>query len=116
MLTGASGQVVVTPGMVQQAKAMGRDDMLRRCVIMSLMCQGTVELESVEQSWLVDFRQYFAAELEQLQPLVEQGLVEITPDAVNVTELGWYFVRGVAMVFDKYLQADRTRARFSKII
>jgi len=24
--------------------------------------------------------------------------------------------RGVAMVFDKYLQTDRTRARFSKII
>ena len=105
------GQIPVVRGL-----ALGRDDMLRRCVIMSLMCQGTVELESVEQSWLVDFRQYFAAELEQLQPLVEQGLVEITPDAVNVTELGWYFVRGVAMVFDKYLQADRTRARFSKII
>jgi len=25
-------------------------------------------------------------------------------------------VRGVAMVFDKYLQADKNRARFSKII
>lgn len=105
------GQIPVVRGL-----ALGRDDMLRRCVIMSLMCQGTVVLESVEQSWLVDFRQYFAAELEQLQPLVEQGLVEITPEAINVTELGWYFVRGVAMVFDKYLQADRTRARFSKII
>jgi hypothetical protein len=25
-------------------------------------------------------------------------------------------VRGVAMVFDKYLQTDKNRARFSKII
>ena len=35
---------------------------------------------------------------------------------IQVTELGWFFVRGVAMVFDKYLQTDRTRAKFSKII
>lgn len=35
---------------------------------------------------------------------------------LEVTEMGWYFVRAIAMTFDKYLQADRTRARFSKII
>ncbi len=105
------GQIPVVRGL-----ALTRDDMLRRTVIMSLMCQGNLVFESIEQAWLVDFRQYFAAELEQLQPLAEQGLLEINDDAIRVTELGWYFVRGVAMVFDKYLQADRTRARFSKII
>ena len=36
--------------------------------------------------------------------------------AFSVQALGWFFVRGVAMVFDKYLQADRNRTRFSKII
>ena len=40
----------------------------------------------------------------------------IEPSAIQVTALGWYFVRGVAMVFDKHLQADRTRERFSRII
>jgi hypothetical protein len=29
---------------------------------------------------------------------------------------GWFFVRGVAMTFDKHLQADKTRERFSRII
>jgi hypothetical protein len=29
---------------------------------------------------------------------------------------GWFFVRAIAMVFDRYLQTDRTRAKFSKII
>ena len=29
---------------------------------------------------------------------------------------GWYLVRAIAMVFDKYLQSDKDRARFSKII
>jgi oxygen-independent coproporphyrinogen-3 oxidase len=35
---------------------------------------------------------------------------------IQVTADGWFFVRAVAMVFDRYLQADRNRARFSKII
>ena len=45
-----------------------------------------------------------------------QGLVTLGDTGIQVTPMGWFFVRGVAMVFDKYLQADRTRARFSKII
>ena len=35
---------------------------------------------------------------------------------IQVSADGWFFVRAVAMVFDRYLQSDRTRARFSKII
>ncbi|MBB6578189.1 oxygen-independent coproporphyrinogen-3 oxidase [Comamonas odontotermitis] len=105
------GQIPVVRGL-----ALSRDDMLRRSVIMGLMCQGSLVIESVEQAWLIDFHQYFAAELVQLRSMQEQGLVQITDEAISVTELGWYFVRGVAMVFDKHLQADRTRARFSKII
>jgi oxygen-independent coproporphyrinogen III oxidase len=46
----------------------------------------------------------------------EQGLVEVHGSSIQVTATGWFFVRGLAMVFDRYLQADRTRARFSKII
>jgi oxygen-independent coproporphyrinogen-3 oxidase len=30
--------------------------------------------------------------------------------------MGCFFVRGVAMSFDRYLQADANRTRFSKII
>ena len=35
---------------------------------------------------------------------------------LEVTPTGWYVVRAVAMVFDRYLQADRARQRYSKII
>ena len=31
---------------------------------MALMCQGRVEFESIELAHLIDFRDYFAAELE----------------------------------------------------
>ena len=101
---------------VARGMALSRDDLVRRTVIMALMCQGSVLFESIEVSHLVDFKTYFDSELKALHAMQDQGLVVIDDSAIQVTELGWFFVRGVAMVFDKYLQADRTRTRFSKII
>lgn len=101
---------------IARGLALTRDDLVRRAVIMALMCQGKVLFEPIEQSWLIDFRQYFGAELGQLEEMEEQGLVKMHPDGVEVTPMGWFFVRGVAMVFDKYLQAGRNRAQFSRII
>jgi oxygen-independent coproporphyrinogen-3 oxidase len=101
---------------VVRGLALSRDDLVRRAVIMSLMCQGQVLFESIDLAYLVECRSYFAKELEELQSLVDQGLVTIDATGIQVTAKGWFFVRAVAMVFDRYLQSDRTRARFSKII
>ena len=105
------GHVPVVRGL-----ALNRDDLVRRAVIMALMCQGQVQYESIELAFLIDFRHYFAAEIERLAEMQADGLVEVHDNGIQVTPMGWYFVRGVAMVFDRYLQADRNRARFSKII
>ena len=101
---------------VVRGLALTRDDLLRRAVIMALMCQGQLQFESIELAHLIDFKSYFAAELENLRSMEEKGLVEVNDTGIQVTAMGWFFVRGVAMVFDRYLQADRTRARFSRII
>lgn len=101
---------------VVRGLALSRDDLARRGVIMALMCQGQVQFESIDLAYLIDFKSYFAAELEAVQELAEQGLVTLDDSGIQVTPTGWFFVRAVAMVFDRYLQADRNRARFSKII
>ena len=105
------GQFPVVRGL-----ALSRDDVVRRAVIMALMCQGAVEYESVELAHLIDFRSYFATELQALQLLAERGLVSLDDSGIQVTAKGWFFVRAVAMVFDRYLQADRNRTKFSRII
>jgi oxygen-independent coproporphyrinogen-3 oxidase len=101
---------------VVRGLALTRDDLIRRAVIMALMCQGQLQFESINLAWLVDFGKYFAAELAQLEDMQAQGLVQLSDAGIQVTGMGWFFVRGVAMVFDRYLQADRNRTRFSKII
>jgi oxygen-independent coproporphyrinogen-3 oxidase len=101
---------------VVRGLALSRDDLVRRAVIMSIMCQGQVQFESINLAYLVDCKAYFARELADLNVLVDQGLVVMDEAGIQVTADGWFFVRAVAMVFDRYLQSDRTRARFSKII
>ena len=101
---------------VVRGLALNRDDLVRRAIIMALMCQGEVQFESIELAYLVDFQRSFAAELSALQPLVAQGMVTVHATGIQVTALGWFFVRAVAMVFDRYLQADRNRNRFSRIL
>ena len=101
---------------VERGIALSRDDLLRRHVIMAIMCQGSVSYESVELSHLINFKQYFRAELELLADIQEQGLVKLHGGSLEVTADGWFVVRAIAMVFDRYLQHDQHRTRFSKII
>jgi oxygen-independent coproporphyrinogen-3 oxidase len=105
------GQFAIVRGL-----ALTRDDLLRRAVIMALMCQGRLEFESIELAHLIKVPDHFRSELEQLAPYVDMGLVTLEPGAVQVTAQGWFFVRAIAMVFDRHLQADRVRERFSRII
>jgi len=93
-----------------------QDDLVRRAVIQALSCHFRVSLESIEISYLVDFRSYFAQELEELKQLADDDLVELQPDWIVVTPKGRLLVRAVCMLFDRYLRASRERARYSKVI
>lgn len=96
--------------------AVSRDDLVRRSVIMALMCQGRVQFESIELGHLIDFKSYFSRELEKMADLASHGLVTLDDTGIEVTTSGWYLVRAIAMTFDRYIQVDQDRARFSKII
>ena len=105
------GQLAVVRGL-----ALSRDDLVRRSVIMALMCQGQLVFESIELAYLIDFKSYFETELAAMAAQQDQGLVSLSDTGIAVTAKGWFFVRAVAMVFDRYLQTDRTRAKFSRIL
>jgi oxygen-independent coproporphyrinogen-3 oxidase len=106
-----SGQFATQRGLM-----LSRDDLVRRAVIMAIMCQGHLVYESVELAHLIDMRSYFAPELERMKELADLGLVSLEADGLRVTPLGWYFVRAIAMMFDRYLQAEQHLQRFSRII
>jgi oxygen-independent coproporphyrinogen-3 oxidase len=107
----AAGRLPVARGLTLSA-----DDLVRRDIIMALMCHGRVEFAEVERIHGVRMREAFAQELARLAPLAADGLVIVGDDAIHVTRAGWYLVRAVALVFDRYLGDSASRQRFSRIV
>jgi oxygen-independent coproporphyrinogen-3 oxidase len=84
-----------------------REDRLRQTVIADLFCKGGFHFESLERTFGPGLREHLARELEQLVPLAGDGLVALEPSGVRVTELGRFFLRNIAMVFDHHLHRHK---------
>lgn len=94
---------------------LSQDDVLRRDIIMTLMCSASVEFDAIRQRYGVDFAGYFAAEFQQLRPYEDAGLIIVDSSAIRVTPKGRLFVRASGMVFDKFL-SQPTTSTYSKLI
>jgi len=101
---------------VMRGMELSSDDLLRRAVIQAIICHFRLSIESIELSYLINFREYFAAEFEDLKAFADEGLVTLTPEWIEVTPRGRMIVRAICMVFDKYLRASRERNRYSRVI
>ncbi|MCG8489021.1 MAG: oxygen-independent coproporphyrinogen III oxidase [Chromatiales bacterium] len=93
-----------------------RDDLIRRDVITRLICHYTLSIGDVEACWEIDFRDYFAEELERLQEMVADGLISIEDGAINVLPRGRLLIRNICMQFDIYLNSKASQGSFSKVI
>ncbi|HTH95316.1 MAG TPA: oxygen-independent coproporphyrinogen III oxidase [Rhodocyclaceae bacterium] len=92
------------------------DDLLRRAIIQALMCHFKLSIESIEIAHLIDFKRYFAAELDTLRDMAACGLLDIDAQWISVRPQGRLLVRAIAMVFDRYLRQEQERKRYSRII
>ncbi len=126
LVGGGYAQNLKTVGEYQEAIAAGEfatcrglvlrpEDELRRDVILQLMCHLHLDVRAIEERHGIFFADHFAAELEALEPLADDGLVELAPESIDVTPTGRLLVRNVAMVFDEYLSPER-QATFSRTV
>ncbi|MCT7985505.1 oxygen-independent coproporphyrinogen III oxidase [Laspinema sp. A4] len=104
---------------IEKGVSLSADDILRRMVIMELMCQFELSKNEFEQKYHLsfdcDFDEYFAAEQLELRQLEADGLVRLSPNHIEVTPVGRLLVRNVAAVFDTYL-GQKALNSFSKAI
>ncbi len=91
------------------------DDKLRREVITRLICHFQLDRQAIERRFGIDFDQYFADELAQLQEMEQDGLLDLTADGIQVRPEGKLLIRNICMTFDRYLR-EQPRRRFSKVI
>lgn len=91
------------------------DDRLRRDVINTLMCHNRIDIATIEQQHGINFNEYFADALVQLQEQVADGLLTINDEAIVLLDQGNLMMRSVAMAFDAYLGAKQ-RGEFSRTV
>ncbi|WP_319380813.1 oxygen-independent coproporphyrinogen III oxidase [Thiomicrorhabdus sp.] len=91
------------------------DDELRRDVITRLISHFHLNFEQLDDRWNIRFDEYFADELRNLTPMIEDGLIQVNDTDLFVTAKGRLLIRNICMVFDAYLKAG-TENRFSKVI
>lgn len=101
---------------VERGLTLDQDDELRRQVIMSIMCQGQVDASQLQADYGIDFAEYFAEALTHLPELEVEGMVSFDQGGLKVSQKGWFFVRPIAMAFDKYLWQHRDHQRFSRVL
>ena len=96
--------------------AMSADDVLRRRVIMDVMSHFRLDKREVERRFGIDFDRTFGDALKALEPMADDGLVSIGPDVIEVTPMGRFLVRNIAMVFDAYLAEPSVATRYSRTV
>lgn len=113
-----SWQIALDEGRLPVFRGMrlSEDDQLRADVIQRLMCQGEIPIDALERRYLIDFHDYFADAIAQLQPLVADGLVKVEPSRITATSRGRLLLRNIAMCFDHYLTQPTASPRFSRAI
>jgi oxygen-independent coproporphyrinogen-3 oxidase len=79
-----------------------RDDLIRRRLITFLMCNMVLPFKLLKDEFDIEYSDYFAEEDKALDSFVEDVLMEKHADRIEVTKVGYTFIRNIAQVFDSY--------------
>ena len=102
---------------IQRGVLLTNNDLLRKYIIGEVMCQFSLNYSKIGQKFNLDFNEYFATEIHDLESLGELGLIEITDFGFVVKETGRFLIRNIAVVFDKYYRETKANnKRYSKVI
>lgn len=83
-----------------------KEDLIIRKHILNLMCQFTTSWKNES-----DYFDEIPEVLIELQEMVVDGLLEISKDAITVTEAGKPFVRNICMAFDLRLKRQQPQTK-----
>lgn len=80
------------------------DDLVRRTIMAGLLANFSVDIESIEECYDIDFHMTFRRELAALEPLARKGYVELDAKRLFLTPVGRFACGHVADAFDRYLR------------
>ena len=93
---------------------LNQDDIIRRDAIVNIMSNFQLYKQDIEDRYDINFDDYFFQELQAMQSLEVDGLVNLSPKHIKVTEIGRLLVRNIAVIFDTYI--TKKEQKFSRAI
>lgn len=78
------------------------DDRIRAAILQEILCYGRIAIAGIEQWRGLEFRAYFAEELQRLAPLFEEGSLAWDGDTILLDRIARLSARAVASCFDRW--------------
>lgn len=94
---------------VVRGRELSEEDHQRREIIMRLMCHLSLDYSALSREFGFNFEERYSAEIANLKPLAEDGLITLRSEGFSVTDLGRLFLRNIAVCFDAYYSVASTR-------
>lgn len=95
---------------------LNEDDILRRDVVMKLMCNFGLDFKTIEDKYKINFKDYFAWGLNNLKEMEQDELLTLSDDKIEVTQMGKLLIRNIAMNFDGYIERKEDTAKYSRTV
>jgi oxygen-independent coproporphyrinogen-3 oxidase len=83
---------------------MNQDDIIRKNVILKLMCDLELDKTQVENQFDITFDDYFSESITDLEPFVNEGIVVNSKEKILIQGMGRLVLRNIAMCFDAYIK------------
>ncbi|MFC2094147.1 oxygen-independent coproporphyrinogen III oxidase [Bacteroidota bacterium] len=105
-------------GIIPTAKGyrLTEDDHIRHDVIMRLMCNFELDFKSVEDTFNINFKDYFKWGLSNLKEMEDDELIVINDDGLIVKDMGRLLIRNIAINFDGYIERKEDKAKYSRTV
>ncbi len=100
---------------VMKGYLLSYEDLIRREVIMDLMCHFSCSFEKIESMFGINFEEHFERELCELKEMESDGLLAVKDKKITVMPEGRLLIRNIAMVFDEHIK-NKKELRFSRTI
>ncbi len=81
---------------------LSKDDKIRQHATQQLRSYFKIDFKQFEKMFKINPKEYFTKEIEYLDEMVKDGLIIISNDSIEMTELGRDFSQNISNVFDIY--------------
>ena len=81
---------------------LSKDDQIRQHATQQFKSYLRMDFKQFEEKFKINPKEYFSKEIEYLDEMIKDGLVTVSDEGIELTELGKDFSQNISNVFDKY--------------